>query len=184
MERINGQIKDQEELAKQVLSWITCAKRPLTTTELQHALGVEVGESELDKENLSEIEDIVSVCAGLVTIDEESGIIRLVHYTTQEYFERTQRQWFPDAQTNITTICISYLSFNEFERGICQSDEEFEQRLQSHKLYDYAAHNWGHHAWAASTSCPGVLKFLRKRGQVEASSQALMAVNRWMGQVE
>jgi len=38
MERIDSQIKDQEELAKQVLSWITCAKRPLTTSELQHAL--------------------------------------------------------------------------------------------------------------------------------------------------
>jgi hypothetical protein len=34
MERINGQIKDQEELAKQVLSWITCIKRQLTMTEL------------------------------------------------------------------------------------------------------------------------------------------------------
>lgn len=58
----------------------TCAKRPLTTLELQHALAVEVGESELDEENFPEIEDMVSVCAGLVTVDEECGIIRLVHY--------------------------------------------------------------------------------------------------------
>jgi hypothetical protein len=69
MEWINDQIKDQEELAKQVLSWITCAKRPLTTTELQHALGVEVGESKLDEENLPHVEDMVSICAGLVTTD-------------------------------------------------------------------------------------------------------------------
>jgi hypothetical protein len=81
MTRISGQIKDQEELAKQTLGWITCSKRPMTTTELQHALGVEVGESRLDEDNFPEVEDIVSVCAGLVTIDEESGIIRLVHYT-------------------------------------------------------------------------------------------------------
>jgi hypothetical protein len=87
MERINGQVKDQEDLARQVLSWITCAQRPLATTELQHALGVEVGEPRLDKDNLPEIEDIVSACAGLVTTDEESGIIRLVHYTTQENLE-------------------------------------------------------------------------------------------------
>ena len=92
MERISGQVEDQEELAKQVLSWITCAKRPLATTELQHALRVEVGESKLDELNFSEIEDIVSVCTGLVTIDEEGGIIQLVHYITQEYFERTQRK--------------------------------------------------------------------------------------------
>ncbi len=64
MDRIEGQLKDQEELAKQVLSWITYAKRPLSTTELQHALGVEVGETELDPDNIPLVEDIVSVCAG------------------------------------------------------------------------------------------------------------------------
>jgi hypothetical protein len=184
MERINGQIEDQEKLAKQVLSWITCAKRPLAAIELQHALGVEVSESKLDELNFSEIEDIVSVCAGLVTIDEESGIIRLVHYTTQEYFERTQRQWFPDAQTNITTICVSYLSFDEFQSGICQNDEEFKQRLQANTLYDYAAHNWGHHAREAATSCQGVIEFLQKPAHLEASNQALMAVKRWSGRTQ
>jgi hypothetical protein len=64
MGRINGQVKDQEELAKQVLSWITCARRPLATWEVQHALAVEIGESQLHEENLPEVEDIVSVCAG------------------------------------------------------------------------------------------------------------------------
>jgi Cdc6-like AAA superfamily ATPase len=34
MERVSGQVKDKEQLAKQVLSWITYAKRPLTTIEL------------------------------------------------------------------------------------------------------------------------------------------------------
>ncbi|PMD16666.1 hypothetical protein NA56DRAFT_632935 [Hyaloscypha hepaticicola] len=175
MERINGQQAGFQLLAKNVLSWITCAKRPLTTLELQHALAVEVGGSELDEENLPQIEDMVSVCAGLVTIDEESGIIRLVHYTTQEYFVRTQRQWFPDAQANITTICVTYLSFDEFESGICQNDDEFEKQLQSNKLYDYAAHNWGYHAREALTLCQGIMEFLQKQAHVEASSQALMA---------
>ena len=176
MERINGQQKGFQLLAKNVLSWITCAKRPLTTRELQHAIAVEIDEPELDEDNLPEIKDIVSVCAGLVTIDEESKIIRLVHYTTQEYFNETRGKWFPNAQTNITTICITYLLFDEFESGICQSDNKFEQRLQSNKLYDYAAHNWGHHAREASTWCQEiVMEFLQKQPQFEASSQALLA---------
>src|SRR5450755_4381454 len=57
MERIKGQKPGFHKLAKQVLSWITCAKRPLTTLELQHALAVEMGESGLNKDNLPEIED-------------------------------------------------------------------------------------------------------------------------------
>jgi hypothetical protein len=64
-----------------------------------------------------------SVCAGLVTIDEESDIIRLIYYTTQEYFERTQTRWFPSAQTDIATTCLTYLSFDTFESGFCSTDE-------------------------------------------------------------
>ncbi|KAL2197095.1 hypothetical protein P885DRAFT_77574 [Corynascus similis CBS 632.67] len=143
MDRIEGQFKDQEELAKQVISWITCAKRPLSTTELQIALGVEVGEAELDPDNIPLVQDIVSVCAGLVTVDEESKIIRLVHYTTQEYFVRTWKRWFPNAQVDITDICATYLSFRSFESGFCRTDAEFEDRLRTNRLYDYAARYWG-----------------------------------------
>jgi hypothetical protein len=109
MERIEGQVTDSQKLAKDVLSWITYAKRPLTTSELRHALAVEISESELDEENLPEIEDMVSVCACLVTVDKESDIVWLVHCTTQEYFERTQRERFPNAETNIATN-LHYLS--------------------------------------------------------------------------
>ncbi|KAH7317216.1 hypothetical protein BKA65DRAFT_356795, partial [Rhexocercosporidium sp. MPI-PUGE-AT-0058] len=174
IERINRQQAGFQLLAKNVLSWITCARRPLTTRELQHAIAVEINESELDENNLPEIEDMVSVCAGLVTIDEENGIIRLVHYTTQEYLDQTQGKWFPNTQANIATICVTYLSFNSFDSGICQNDLEFEQRLQSNKLYDYAAHNWGRHALAASTVISDVNSFLERKAQVEASIQVLL----------
>ncbi|CAG8976236.1 hypothetical protein HYALB_00012003 [Hymenoscyphus albidus] len=185
MVRIEGQIADEEELAKQVLSWITCAKRPLTTTELQHALAIETGESKLDQDNLPDIEDLVTVCAGLVTVDEQSNIIRLVHYTTQEYFRRSQGQWFPGAEANITESCIAYLSFEMFLQGSCQTDEEFEERVQSNQLFAYAAQNWGHHGCMAVTSDHDlgvtVADFLKKEANVSASSQGLFAVKRWSG---
>lgn len=50
--------------------------------ELRHALAVEVGKSELDEKKLPEIEDVVSGCAGLVTVDKKCDIIRLGHYMT------------------------------------------------------------------------------------------------------
>ena len=175
MERINGQLKGQEELAKQVLLWITFVERPLAIEELQHAIAVVVGESQLDELNISDIEDMISVCAGLVTVDEESRIIRLVHYTTQEYFERTREQWFPNAQTDISTICVTYLSFTVFKSGPCQNDEDFEQRLRSNELYDYAAKNWGHHTRKASVSSKEVINFLERKAQFDASIQGLLA---------
>ncbi|KAL8686003.1 MAG: hypothetical protein Q9218_007413 [Villophora microphyllina] len=85
--RIEAQQPDMQHLAKQVMYWITCAARQLSASELQEALAVEEGTSELDGENKPDLDDIVSVCLGLVTIDEDSNIIRLVHYTTQEFLE-------------------------------------------------------------------------------------------------
>jgi ankyrin repeat protein len=183
MARINGQKPGFRQFANKILAWITCAKRPLTVSELQHALAVEVGELKLDNDNIPQIEDAVSMCAGLVTVDEDSGIIRLVHYTTQEYFEQTQKHWFPDAEADITTICVTYLLFSIFGSGVCQTDAEFDDRLCSNRLYDYAAHNWGHHARKAIPS-QIVLDFLESKANVEASSQALMAVKRWTRHAE
>ena len=177
MERVEGQLPDQKDFAKQVLSWIICAKRQLNTRELQHALAVEVGDEELDEDNISPIENMVSVCAGLVIVDEESSIIRLVHYTTQEYFKRTQQRWFPTAEDDITTICATYLSFSAFEGGYCPTESHFEKRLLLNPLYEYTAHYWGQHARQASSICPKALEFLQCKIKVEAAAQAMLARN-------
>ncbi|KAK6202220.1 hypothetical protein LQW54_008932 [Pestalotiopsis sp. IQ-011] len=111
MERINGQSENRKELALRVLMWITCAKWQLTIHQLQHALAVQIDEPSLDEDDFVDINDIISVCAGLVTIDEQSNIVRLVHYTTQEYFQRQeiQEKWFPAAQDAIFMVCTTYL---------------------------------------------------------------------------
>lgn len=145
MKRIEGQMSDQTEMAMQVLAWITCAKRPLTTAELQSALAVEINESDFDEDNLPDLIDMVSVCAGLVTIDEQSNVIRLVHYTTQEFFERNQSTWFPNANCYIGSICVAYLSLDIFKTGHCRTREELISRVDHHPFGVYAAHFWGYH---------------------------------------
>jgi ankyrin repeat protein len=180
MKRIESQVVDSHTLAMQVLSWITCAKRPLTILELRHALAVEEGELKFDEENLPEIEDMVSVCAGLVTVDEESEIIRVVHYTTQEYFERTWTSWFPNVQRDIAITCVTYLLFDVFEAGFCRSNKEFETRLRLNPFYDYTARNWGHHVRTTSTDVvPLISTFLENQAKVSASSQAMMVSEKY-----
>ncbi|KAI9668003.1 MAG: hypothetical protein M1821_000823 [Bathelium mastoideum] len=175
MDRVEGQLSDQTNLAKQVLSWITYAKRPLTTKELQHALAVEVDEVELDEDNISSIEDIISVCAGLVAVDQESHTIRLVHYTAQEYFERTQTRWFPTAEADITLICVTYLSFEVFSSGSSPTDSLFEERLLLNPLYNYTARYWGEHARQASNLHAKVVEFLQCTTKTEAAVQVMLA---------
>ncbi|KAJ5480131.1 hypothetical protein N7530_005640 [Penicillium desertorum] len=173
MGRIQGQLREQADLAIQTLSWLTCARRPLTSLELQHALAIENGESSLDEENMPEIEDILTVCAGLVTLENETGIIRLVHYTTKEYLERKQESFFLLSEKEISTLCISYISFETFGSGVCESDITMEERLQSHPFYPYAARYWGDHVRATKDLHPGVIQFLEDQPKVEASEQAL-----------
>ena len=111
-----------------------------------------------------------------VTVDEESDIIRLVHYTAQDYFERTRIFWFLDAQRDITTTCVTYLSFDTFETGFCPTDRKFEKRLQQNLFYSYAARTWGCHARAASIEVEQLaLDFLENEARVSSSSQALRA---------
>ncbi|KAK6334999.1 hypothetical protein TWF718_010440 [Orbilia javanica] len=175
MVRIEGQNKDFKDLAHQVLSWITRARRPVTTLELQHALAVEtgLGQLELDQDNCPEKTKMVSVCAGLVMIDEESQIIRLVHYTTQEYFDRTWQKWFRNAEKNIAEACVTYLSYGIF-KGPSITKEDLEARLRLNALYNYAANYWGYHTNISSIgSALLVITFLGNRDAVLACSQVL-----------
>jgi ankyrin repeat protein len=175
IKRIESQEEGYRKLAKQVLSWVTHANRALSTAEVQHALAVTVDMTDLDRDFLPEVEILGSICAGLITIDEKSDIIRLVHYTTREYFERMSS--FPNADADIAMICVTYLSFDNFATGFCSTDKEFEARLRSHQLYSYAACNWGHHAYAASTVLEQpIMNLLESEAKMLASSQAMMVL--------
>ncbi|RSL48629.1 hypothetical protein CEP54_012835, partial [Fusarium duplospermum] len=146
MIRIQKQFPDQAELAMDVLQWIVCSKSPLTVSELQHALAVEAGEEDLDFDNLPDADDMVTACGGLIAVDQESDIIRLVHYTTQEYFERTRDTWFLDAEDDMAEVCLTYLSFNPFRSKNCHNTHEYQGRLQDWPFYRYACKHWGMHA--------------------------------------
>ncbi|KAL7935390.1 hypothetical protein V8C35DRAFT_321484 [Trichoderma chlorosporum] len=172
MERIVNQQLGLRELATKVLSWIVCARRPLSALELQHALAIKPEDSALDEDNIREIDIIMSVCSGLLTVNQADGTVRLVHYTTQEYFERMKNVWLPHAEDYLTTACITYLSFNVFDGGLCPTGIHFGERLRSHPLYDYAAKKWGHHARRALTCHQLVMQFLAKSNHVKASTDA------------
>ncbi|KAF5639783.1 ankyrin repeat [Fusarium tjaetaba] len=176
IERIASQDQDSKELAMQVLSWVTCARRVLRPSELRHTLAIEEGDVKLNKENIPQINDMVSVCSGLVTVDKKSGVIRLAHYTTQEYLDRARDQWFPNAESEITMVCIRYLSLDVFKGRFCTSRDEYKDRLKRYPFNKYASHIWGHHALTASMDGDQmILDLLESPFKLSASVQAIMA---------
>ncbi|PMD49386.1 purine and uridine phosphorylase, partial [Hyaloscypha bicolor E] len=188
-------------LAERVLSLLTMAKRLLTMRELRDALAVKIGAPMLDPGDVitdDVMELIVSACAGLVTVNTAVGVVQLLHDTTREYLKThmfcitpPQEPGHPEDPTafnqdknrsavdrvhrGMALICVTYLSFDVFQSGPCKKDE-FQQRLMSNPLYDYAACNWGFHAHALEASrSEETLGFLESQAKVEASSQALLA---------
>ena len=142
-------------LAKQVLGWISFAKRPLTVIELQHAIAFTIDPVEIDDADLFPEAELVSVCAGIVTVDPRSNIIRLVHYTTQEYFEGIGKNKFPAVQTTIAKTCLTYLGLSGFD-GPCHDSASLKQRLEKYKFGQYAAQFWGLHTRGEAENEPDI----------------------------
>ena len=178
MERIQGQVPEHQKLATQVLSWISCARRRLTLAELQHALGIEQNTSELDEDAIPNLGLIVSTCTGLVVVDTESDVVRLVHHTTQEYFQRTWQRWFPNAQIEITKACATYLSFEAFKTG---ATDRLEDNVPSNDFYAYAAVNWGYHAVHSLDGEILTLTLLEDTALVSACGNAIYTMDSTLG---
>lgn len=103
--------------------------------------------TEFDGDNLVDVSLIISVTPGLVAVDEKSNIIRLVHYTVQEYFDQTWEHWFPNSHRDIAETCLTYLTFDTVgtEAFALQLSQSLLVKLPQY-LHKYAAQNWGHHA--------------------------------------
>ncbi|KZM20487.1 hypothetical protein ST47_g8336 [Ascochyta rabiei] len=173
IERIDNQLNGDSALAKRALSWITLARRPLRVTELLCAFAVESGATELDSDNMLDIEDVVSVCAGLITVEEESGTIRLVHYTTQEFLENILETWNPEAKVDVTMTCLNYLSIDDF-RPVVDNTTDLQLRLDNHEFLDYAGSYWGEHAkFVQAYICEEACAFLSDASLLLCAAQVL-----------
>lgn len=129
----------------------------------------------IDEEGLPDEAELITVCGGSVIIDQDSGVIRLVHYTTQEYFERHRSKIFPTAQAGISSACIRYLSLGDFKHGPCTTNFDLENRLNNFKLIEYAAHNWAKHAYGDLDEAieEQAVQFLSNRSLLSSAVQAM-----------
>lgn len=186
MQRIQNQKPGFRNLAERALSWITYAYRLLTATELCYALAIEVGETEFDEENLDDIESILLVCCGLMTVDPQTETVRLAHYTTQDYFKKIGSRHFPSAREDIAVSCLTYLLFDEFGEGWVPYDNDtaggcvvMEPRFKEHHVLRYAAQFWARHAEDCYTSFDDrvgklLIDFIKNDNKVSSVAQTVL----------
>lgn len=183
-DRICSQNEECVKLALRVLCWLSHATMPLEIRQLQHGLAVmdlDKDESEVEDEALPDVELMLSVCAGLVRVDNESNTTQLVHYTTQEYLDQSdiRNTYFPTGHVDIANACLKYLLLDAFADGPAVSDGDgrdtpMDDRLEQHALLAYAACSWGYHVRECKEKMDqDLLKaFLEDSQRVTAAEQA------------
>lgn len=108
MDRICSQLPDQKELALQTLSWLTHEKRPMQSNSPLDMLAIDSGDNRIDEENITDLHDVLSNCCGLATVDKDSNIIRLAHFTALEFLARNRNIWLPDDKAVIDQTCLMF----------------------------------------------------------------------------
>lgn len=175
---VNKTVKGKPS-GKLVLSLLVCSQRPLTLTEIQHAVAMDsVGPrcaAALDSDSLPEVDDMLSACLGLLTIDPKKRIFDFTHHTAAEYIKRKCTRKASYAHFRIARLCINYLSLQEFAAGACGTDGEYERRLARHPFYEYSAKNWGFHARHRYFGEPPGLNLLVDAARVSVCLQGIFA---------
>lgn len=157
MKRIEQQSSFSKDLAKRILGWLTFSTRPLTAVELQNAIAVEIGEPLFDESNITDIEEMILVCSGLVVVETNSNVAKLVHFTAQEYLKRTSKSWFSDIHDFLTDTCLTYLSFDNFD---------FQIQEERYPFYQYSAHGLQAHLRQSLGNDPLLPAFARNDAKV------------------
>ncbi|KAI9671036.1 MAG: hypothetical protein M1831_005121 [Alyxoria varia] len=161
MDRIKAQDQDRSSIAFKIIHWIFFAFRPLTASEINHALAVEEDDSDLDPDGIPEDNHLISSCVGMVVVNEQSGTIGFVHFTVQEYLESHGFKNLSKPIENIAQTCLTYLLFDSVSsadpRTLRNRDPMFSGYdillLRDTKfwsdddfpLLNYSARHWGDH---------------------------------------
>lgn len=141
MQRIKRQSETRSRIALQALTWICRARRPIVLSELVDALAFRPRLVSVSPNHRPSRKTVLDSCHGLVTIDEESQVIRLVHYSVYAFLLGTQEDLIRDERF-IAKLCIEYQMLQPFTTGSCQDEGGIVDRLNHCPFIEYAARYW------------------------------------------
>jgi len=139
--RLKAQPGNKSILGLKVLMWVLHSERPLRAKELCHALGVELGSTDLDHGNIPALRTLLASSLGLVTIEGSSSTVRLVHFTLQEHL-LSDSTIFHSPHSTIAEVSLTYLNF----RCVRDLSPALDSAPTTMPLLEYASFYWGEHA--------------------------------------
>ncbi|KAI9038865.1 ankyrin repeat domain-containing protein [Aspergillus affinis] len=136
---------DNEFLLRRILVWTHFAERKLTAWELQHAVSIDPNSQEGNLVDVPDLDRMKDVSNGMLVLDESTGVFEVIGGRSLQYLATRMPDVMANTQTDIARACVAYLKFRVFQRGMCNSDGEFETRQLANAFHEYAACYWGHH---------------------------------------
>ncbi|ORY60895.1 NACHT and WD domain protein [Pseudomassariella vexata] len=155
--------KREKHIAKAMLMWVVTAARPLSISELSEGLKLDI-----NVHLPSARSAIEGLCGQLVTVDEQTGMVHLVHSTAREFLLSPAAGEFfisrPEAHERMALNCLRLLSSAEMQpprnRRLLGQHRPGQIKRPESKLMDYAISQFSEHVFGASAENDEVLAAL------------------------
>jgi len=141
LERIKAQGKERTKLAMATLTWVCHFERPLQIDELCHALAVQREATDFDPDRIPSIGILLHCCQGLITVDEKTSAVCLIHDTVKNYL-CSLPALFSTPHSILAEICLAYLS-SRYVSDLTSRSLPDHQRTP---FLQYSSRYWGEHA--------------------------------------
>ncbi|KAI4257311.1 MAG: hypothetical protein L6R42_005750, partial [Xanthoria sp. 1 TBL-2021] len=162
--KVQNQSPRLRAMAERILTWVACAWRPLSISELAVALQPDfTGFIRLE-------ETVVEICGHFVSVHNSRVLI--IHMTARDFLLKKGIERSPfinsrEAHTHIAETCLRYLSsdewrrvFKHFQRPLDISKDRKQNKLllaeEGHPFLGYATCYWAFHLSKAHLSSQGL----------------------------
>ncbi|KAH6907854.1 ankyrin repeat-containing domain protein [Coprinopsis sp. MPI-PUGE-AT-0042] len=144
--RIKEQPPDMFIVARSALIWVLCAMRSLKIEELRHAVATCPDTHKFDCRRLVDKATLMGLCRGLVSIEEETNIVRFVHYTAKDIVQGLVSESFPYLDSLPASVCMAILAEPRFQQPALDDTGALMDALETETLLAYAYEHWSIHA--------------------------------------
>jgi hypothetical protein len=152
----------EQELAINVLVWVTLARRPLTEIELRQALKLDDNKNVSDDEFPSLVDSVSVTCGGMVErvllpqpfSKEPTPSYRLIHLSAKEYLMLDQKRasrnasawefWRHKSIFSLSTKCLHYLLY-AFSLQAMSPDVNSQEMVTTFPFLQYSVTHWIDH---------------------------------------
>lgn len=142
-ENINDDGPAARRIINRAFSWLLCSYEAHSPSSFLTAVsGICYGSTE----RLDDISSLTTMCRGLVVIDTNMNVVRLMHSSLEEFLSAKAEFSHSRCHSLVAEACLSICM-----RGI--GIDKAAKTAGAHEIYEYSALNWPRHCHCAQSEC-------------------------------